>query len=43
MNKIASEITDVLNAHSTVCSGADQRKHESSKSVAFVWGIHQYR
>ena len=26
---------------STVGSGADQRKHQSSASLAFVWGIHR--
>ena len=25
----------------TVYSGADQRKHQSSASLAFVWGIHR--
>ena len=28
---------------STVCSGADQSKHQSSASLAFVRGIHQWR
>ena len=27
---------------STVCSGADQRKHQSSASLAFVRGIHRW-
>ena len=27
---------------STVCSGADQRKHQSSASLAFVGGIHRW-
>ena len=27
---------------STVCSGADQRKHQSSASLAFVMGIHRW-
>ena len=27
--------------YSTVCSGADQRKHQSSASLAFVRGIHR--
>ena len=27
----------------TVYSDADQRKHQSSKSLAFVWGIHRDR
>ena len=25
----------------TFCSGTDQRKHQSSASLAFVWGIHR--
>ena len=28
--------------YSTVYSGADQRKHQSSASLAFVWGIHRW-
>ena len=28
--------------HSTVYSGVDQRKHQSSASLAFVWGIHRW-
>ena len=28
--------------YSTVYSGADQRKHQSSPSLAFVWGIHRW-
>ena len=27
--------------YTTVYSGADQRKHQSSTSLAFVWEIHQ--
>ena len=27
---------------STVCSGADERKHQSSASLAFMRGIHQW-
>ena len=30
-------------AHSTVCSGADQRRHQSSASQTFVRGIHRSR
>ena len=37
----ASQITGVSNVYSTVCSGADQRKHQSSVSLAFVRGIHR--
>ena len=29
--------------YSTVCSGADQRRHQSSASLAFVRGIHWWR
>ena len=39
MSAMASQITGVLIVYSTVCSGADQRKHQSSASVAFVRGI----
>ena len=38
----ASQITDVLIACPTVCSGAKQRKHQSSTSLAFVRGIHRW-
>ena len=38
---VASQITDILIVCSTVCSAADQRKHQSSASVAFVNGIHR--
>ena len=37
---MASQITGVLTVNSTVCSGADQRKHQSSASLSFVRGIH---
>ena len=36
-----AQITGVSIVYSTVCSGADQRKHQSSASVAFVRGIHR--
>ena len=39
---MASLITDVSIVYSPVCSGADQRKHQSSASLAFVWGIHRW-
>ena len=38
---MASQITGVSIVYSTVCSGADQRKHQSSKSLACVRGIHR--
>ena len=41
MSVIASQITSLMIVYSTVYSGADQRKHQSSASLAFVWGIHR--
>ena len=41
MGAIASQITSLTIVYSTVYSDADQRKHQSSASVAFVWGIHR--
>ena len=38
---IASQITSLTIVYSTVYSGADQSKHQSSASLAFVWGIHR--
>ena len=38
---MASQITSLTSVHSTVCSGADQRKQQSSASLAFVRGIHR--
>ena len=42
MSAMASQITDVSIVCSTVGSGTDQRKHESSATLAFVRGIHQW-
>ena len=42
MTAVASQITGVLIVCSTVCSGLDQRKHQSSASLAFVRGIHRW-
>ena len=42
MSTMASEITSLTIVFSTVYSGADQRKHESSASLAFVRGIHRW-
>ena len=42
MRKVASQITGVSIVYLTICSGADQRKHQSSASLAFVRGIHQW-
>ena len=41
MGTIASQITSLTIVYSTVYSGADQSKHKSSASLAFVWGIHR--
>ena len=40
MSAMASQITSLTIVYSIVSSGADQRKHQSSASLAFVWGIH---
>ena len=40
MGAIASQITSFTIVYSTVYSDADQRKHQSSVSLAFVRGIH---
>ena len=40
MGAIASQITSLTIVYSTVYSGADQRKRQSSESLAFEWGIH---
>ena len=42
MSAMASQITGVSIAHSTVCSGTDQRKHQRSVLLAFVRGIHRW-
>ena len=39
---MASPITSLMIIYSTVYSGADQRKHQSSASLAFVMGIHRW-
>ena len=41
MGAMASQITSLMIVYSTVYSGADQSKHQSSASLAFVWGIHR--
>ena len=38
---MASQITNLTIVCSTVYSYAAQRKHQSSASLAFVWGIHR--
>ena len=40
MGTVASQITSLTIVYSTVYSGKDQRKHQSSASLAFVRGIH---
>ena len=42
MSAMASQITSLTIVYSTVCSGAGQRKHQSSPSLAFVRGIHRW-
>ena len=41
MGAIASQITSLTIIYSTVYSDADQRKRQSSASLAFVRGIHR--
>ena len=41
MGAIASQITSLTIVYLIVNSGTDQRKHQSSASLAFVRGIHQ--
>ena len=42
ISAMAIQITDVLIVCSTICSGADQRKHQNSASFTFVRGIHRW-
>ena len=42
MTAMASQITSLTIVSSTVYSGADQRKYQSSELLAFVWGIHRW-
>ena len=42
MTTMASQITSLVVVYSIVYSGADQRKHQSSASLAFVRGIHRW-
>ena len=42
MSAMAFQITSLTIVYSAVYSGADQRKHKGSASLAFVWGIHQW-
>ena len=42
MSSMASQITGASVVYWTVYSGADQRKHQRSTSLAFVRGIHRW-
>ena len=42
MGTMASQIIGITIGYSTVYSGADQRKHQSTASLAFVRGIHRW-
>ena len=42
MGVMTSQITSLANVYSAVYSSADQRKHQSSLSLAFVRAIHRW-
>ena len=42
MSAMASKTTGVSIVYSTICSNVDQRKHQSSVSLAFVRGIYRW-
>ena len=42
MSAMAYQITSLTIVYSVVYSGADQRKHQSSASLAFIRGIHRW-
>ena len=42
MGAMASQITSLTIAYSTVYSGTDQSKHQSSASLAHVWGTGEF-
>ena len=42
MSAMAPQITGVTIVYSIICSGADQEKHPSSVSLAFVRGFHRW-
>ena len=42
MVAMASEIASLTIVYSTIYTWADQRKHQSSVSMAFEWGIHRW-
>ena len=41
MTMLASQITSLTVVYSIVYSGVNQRRHQSSASLAFVWEIHR--
>ena len=43
MTAMASQVTTLMVVYSTLYPDADQRKHQSSASLSFVWGIHRDR
>ena len=42
MGAMASQITSLTSVYSTIYSGADKKKHQSSASLVFVRGIHRW-
>ena len=42
MGAMASQIIKFTVVYTTIYSGADQRKHQSSASLAFMWRIHRW-
>ena len=42
MSAIASQITSLTIVYSTIYSGADKKKYQSSASLAFVRGIYRW-
>ena len=42
ISAMPSQITSLTIVYSSVYSDADQRKHQSSASQAFVWGMHRW-
>ena len=42
LGTMASHITSLMIVNTTIYPGADQRKHQSSASLALVWGIHRW-
>ena len=42
MDTMAPHIANLIIVYSTIYSGADKRKYQSSASLAFVRGIHRW-